>query len=211
MAYFPMFVNLSGKNCLIVGGGVVAARKVKVMQDFGMNITVVSSSILPEIEKYADVSIIYGNFSSSMLERVDVVIAATDDKSLNAEVAKLCRQRNIPVNAVDSAENSSFIFPSYIKKGDVVAAFSSSGQSPVVTQYLKEKNRNILTGDIADIAAYLGAVRQDVKNRTEYESQRKVIFQRILEFALREGRLPTEDETEEIIRGVKDIWKEPED
>ncbi len=202
MAYFPMFINLQGKNCLIVGGGVVAERKVKVMKDFGLRVTVAAPFIQPRIINEMQVTAVFEDFSPSMLDNRDIVIAATDDKTLNGEIAKLCRERNIPVNAVDSAKDSTFIFPSYIKKGEVVAAFSSSGQSPVITQYLKEKNRDILTSEIAEIAAYLGSIRQNVKDRTEYESERRVVFSEILEFALNEGRIPTEEETEDIIRGV---------
>ncbi len=202
MAYFPMFINLQGKNCLIVGGGVVAERKVKVMKDFGLQVTVAAPFIQPRIINEMQVIAVFEDFEPSMLDNRDIVIAATDDKNLNGEIAKLCRERNIPVNAVDSAEDSTFIFPSYIKKGEVVAAFSSSGQSPVITQYLKEKNRDILTSEIAEIAAYLGSIRRNVKDRTEYESERRVIFAEILKFALEEDRIPTEEETEDIIRGV---------
>lgn len=202
MAYFPMFINLQGKNCLIVGGGVVAERKVKVMKDFGLQVTVAAPFIQPRIINEMQVAAVFEDFSPSMLDNRDIVIAATDDKTLNGEIAKLCRERDIPVNAVDSAEDSTFIFPSYIKKGEVVAAFSSSGQSPVITQYLKEKNQDILTSEIAEIAAYLGSIRQNVKDRTEYESERRVVFEEILEFALNEGRIPTQEETEDIIRGV---------
>ena len=202
MAYFPMFINLQGKNCLIVGGGVVAERKVKVMKDFGLQVTVAAPFIQPRIINEMQVAAVFEDFSPSMLDNRDIVIAATDDKNLNGEIAKLCRERNIPVNAVDSAEDSTFIFPSYIKKGEVVAAFSSSGQSPVITQYLKEKNRDILTSEVAEISAYLGSIRQNVKDRTEYESERRVIFAEILKFALNEGRIPTQEETEDIIRGV---------
>lgn len=202
MAYFPMFIDLKGKNCLVVGGGPVAERKVRVMLDFGLKVTVAAPFIQPRIVKEMPVECVFDEFAPEMLDGREIVIAATDDKAMNSHIAKLCKDKGIPVNAVDSAEDSDFIFPSYIKKGDVVAAFSSSGQSPVVTQYLKEKNGDILTEGIGEIAEYLGSIRSYVRSRTEYESQRAVIYREILDFFLREERLPQENETEEIIRGV---------
>ncbi len=70
----------------------------------------------------------------------DFVIAATDDQKTNHEISHMQRKK-IPVNAVDQKEDCGFIFPSYVKEGEVVAAFSSGGQSPLITQYLKGKNR----------------------------------------------------------------------
>jgi uroporphyrin-III C-methyltransferase/precorrin-2 dehydrogenase/sirohydrochlorin ferrochelatase/precorrin-2 dehydrogenase/sirohydrochlorin ferrochelatase len=111
----------------------------------------------------------------------------------------MCRTRGIPVNAVDQQEDCDFIFPSYIREGEVVAAFSSGGQSPVVTQYLKRENKPIVTAELGELAAELGKIREEVKSRIAAEEGRKAVYQEILSLGLRLKRVPKKTEIENIL------------
>lgn len=206
MAYFPMFVDMTERECLIVGGGNVAYRKVMVMLDFGAKVTVVAEDICDELRKLiagdranngwfssdaADrITIIKRRFERKDCDGMEMVIAATDDNALNHEIAEYCKAKGIMVNAVDQKADCSFIFPSYIKEKNLVAAFSSSGNSPVLTQYLKGKEQEILTPFLGELNEYMGQIREKVIAEYHTEAERKRVFKEILCAAIDNGRIP---------------------
>lgn len=206
MAYFPMFVDMTERECLIVGGGNVAYRKVMVMLDFGAKVTVVAEDICDELRKLtagdranngwfssdaADrITIIKRRFERKDCDGMEMVIAATDDNALNHEIAEYCKAKGIMVNAVDQKADCSFIFPSYIKEKNLVAAFSSGGNSPVLTQYLKGKEKEILTPFLGELNEYMGQIREKVIAEYDTEAERKRVFKEILCAAIDNGRIP---------------------
>lgn len=230
MAYFPMFVDMTERECLIVGGGNVAYRKVIVMLDFGAKVTVVAENICDELRKLtiddiasedktgsytankennqtdsdaankennkpdsdaADrITIIKRRFDRKDCNGMEMVIAATDDNALNHEIAEYCKAKDIMVNAVDQKADCSFIFPSYIKEKNLVAAFSSGGNSPVLTQYLKGKEQEILTPFLGELNEYMGQIREKVIAQYGTEAERKRVFKEILCAAIDNGRIP---------------------
>ncbi len=206
MAYFPMFVDMTERECLIVGGGNVAYRKVMVMLDFGAKVTVVAEDICDELRKLiagdranngwfssdaADrITIIKRRFERKDCDGMEIVIAATDDNALNHEIAEYCKAKGIMVNAVDQKADCSFIFPSYIKEKNLVAAFSSGGNSPVLTQYLKGKEKEILTPFLGELNEYMGQIREKVIAEYDTEAERKRVFKEILCAAIDNGRIP---------------------
>lgn len=207
MAYFPMFINIEGANCLVAGGGRTALQKVKVLNDFGARICVAAPVICDGIRLMSqETKNIYicerqvqdGDFAGKIL-----VVAATDNKKVNHEISKKAKELNIPVNAVDSIEDCTFIFPSYHREKNVVAAYSSSGNSPVITQYLRDKGRQTLTEFVGDMAEFMGDIRPYVKEHTDRESDRKVIYREIFELGMSSGRIPDNAQVEEIIKSIK--------
>lgn len=230
MAYFPMFVDMTERECLIVGGGNVAYRKVIVMLDFGAKVTVVAEDICDELRKLtiddiasedkmgsytaniennqtdsdaankennkpdsdaADrITIIKRRFDRKDCNGMEMVIVATDDNALNHEIAEYCKANGIMVNAVDQKADCSFIFPSYIKEKNLVAAFSSGGNSPVLTQYLKGKEQEILTPFLGELNEYMGQIREKVIAQYDTQAERKRVFKEILCAAIDNGRIP---------------------
>lgn len=193
MAYFPMFVDMTERECLIVGGGNVAYRKVIVMLDFGAKVTVVAEDICEELGKLTienQITFIKRRFERKDCDGMEMVIAATDDNALNHEIAEYCKANGIMVNAVDQKADCSFIFPSYIKEKNLVAAFSSGGNSPVLTQYLKGKEQEILTPFLGELNEYMGQIREKVIAQYDTEAERKRVFKEILCAAIDNGRIP---------------------
>lgn len=209
MAYFPMFVDMTERECLIVGGGNVAYRKVIVMLDFGAKVTVVAEDICDELRKLTiddiasedktgsytankenRITFIKRRFERKDCDGMEMVIAATDDSALNHEIAEYCKANGIMVNAVDQKADCSFIFPSYIKEKNLVAAFSSGGNSPVLTQYLKGKEQEILTPFLGELNEYMGQIREKVIAQYDTEAERKRVFKEILCAAIDNGRIP---------------------
>ncbi len=109
MAYFPLFIDLNQKQGLVVGGGAVAARKIRTLLPYGPHLTVCAPSVLPELEALPGLTLRREPFSPALLEGAFFVIAATDDQELNSRIARLCRERNIPVNVADPGTH--FPFP----------------------------------------------------------------------------------------------------
>ncbi len=218
MAYFPMFVDMTDRPCLIVGGGNVAYRKVLVMLDFGAKVTVVAEDICEELRNLiaddianenkpgsdtadrekgqtdsdvADrITVVKRKFDQKDCNGIQIVIAATDDNALNHEIAEYCKSKGIMVNAVDQKADCSFIFPSYIKEKNLVAAFSSGGNSPVLTQYLKGKEQEILTPFLGELNEYMGQIREAVLSGYDTEAERKRVFKEIVCKAIDSGKLP---------------------
>lgn len=209
MAYFPMFVDMTERECLIVGGGNVAYRKVIVMLDFGAKVTVVAEDICDELRKLTTddiasedktgsytankenrITFIKRRFERKDCDGMEMVIAATDDNALNHEIAEYCKAKDIMVNAVDQKADCSFIFPSYIKEKNLVAAFSSGGNSPVLTQYLKGKEQEILTPFLGELNEYMGQIREKVIAQYDTQAERKRVFKEILCAAIDNGRIP---------------------
>ncbi len=190
-----MFVDLTNQPCLVVGGGTVAYRKVKTLLDFDAAVVVVAEEIcdsIVELAAQADnhVELQTKSFEEADCDGMTIVVAATDDICLNHRIAQYCKQNGIMVNAVDQKEDCSFIFPSYRKEKNLVAAFSSGGNSPVLTQYLKEKENPILTPFLGELNEYMGEIRETVIREYENESERKRAFQEIAKAAIESGKLP---------------------
>lgn len=200
MAYFPMFVQLKKKKCLVIGGGKIALRKIEVLKDFEADVTVIAPEMILQIRQMKDICRIFRSFMDKDFDEADLVVAATDDKEINHKISQICRQKKIPVNAVDQKEDCSFIFPAYVKEGEVVAAFSSGGQSPVITQYLKKKIKPDLTEELGQIAQILGGLRTLAKSCIATEQQRKAFYKELLQIGLEDIDSLEEQRINEIIQ-----------
>ena len=200
MAYFPMFVQLKNKKCLVIGGGRIALRKIEVLKDFEADVTVIAPEMIPQIRQIDKIRRIFRTFMEEDFKEAELVVAATNDPKVNSEISKICMQRKIPVNAVDQKEDCSFIFPSYVKEGEVVAAFSSGGQSPMITQYLKEKIKPNLTEELGQIAQILGSLRAFAKSCIATEQERKAFYKELLQIGLEDIDSLEEQRINEIIQ-----------
>lgn len=203
MAYFPMFVDMKNKNCLIIGGGLVALRKVRMMLEFEAKVRVIAPILTKELYSIKGICVEEREFSFCDLEEQDMVIAATNLVELNKEIAAACKKRGIPVNVVNFPESGSFICPAYEKTGSVVAAFSSGGKNPAISQYLKGKMKPWMTNELAEQAEYLGSIRSKVKQQIEEKEKRKPVYEQLLAFCQKEKRFPKEEEFFNILEEIR--------
>ena len=206
MAYFPMFVDLTDANCLIVGGGTVALRKVKVLLDFGAKVHVIAKEISMDIaaisEETDHLLLEQREFTPFDLQDRKLVVVATSDNELNGQIFMMCKEGGIPVNVDDDHEKCSLIFPSYLKEQNLVGAFSSGGNSPALTQYLKNKEKEILTPRLGELNEVLGRWRQPIKELFPLESSRKSAFEQLIDYALCYDGIPTDQEIEELLGAI---------
>lgn len=203
MGYFPFFVDVENQNCLVVGGGVVALRKIEKLLPFNPNITVVSPKVHKEILSIENINIIKRKFDFNDLKEKSFVITATDDKTLNKEIYNSCEENNIPVNTVDDKDNCSFIFPALARNNGVTVAISTSGKSPLYAKYLRKKIENLIQ-DSESIVDNLSKYREKIKNEISLEKNRKVAFEKLLEYSLSNESI-TDDLVDKIIKDLS-VW-----
>ncbi len=185
MAFFPMFVDISNKNVLVVGGGKVAFQKVRVLSDFDASITVLAPTVISQIEELSvtkDITIIKEAFREEFVDNgtYEFVVAATDDMEINSLVNRLCVARKIPVNVVDKPSLCTFFFPSIYKNKNLVCGVSSGGANPVMTQYVRNLLAESLPENIGDINDRMSIIREDLKKTEPDMKKRKYILQTLL-------------------------------
>lgn len=200
MGYFPFFVDVENQNCLVVGGGVVALRKIEKLLPFNPNITVVSPKVHKEILSIENINIIKRKFDFNDLKEKSFVITATDDKVLNKEIYNFCKENNIPVNTVDDKDNCSFIFPALARNNGVTVAISTSGKSPIYAKYLRKKIESLIQ-DSESIVDNLSKYREKIKNEISLEENRKLVFEKLLEYSLSNESI-TDDLVDKIIKDL---------
>ncbi len=138
-AYFPMFVSLSGKEFLMVGAGKIASRRAEVLAEFGANVTVVApkgSETMERLEKDGIVKWEKRKFQFTDIDEKDIVCTATKDAKLNAEIAVMCKGRQIPVNNAGDKSQCDFYFPGIAREGNIVAGITTSGKDPTFAKEL---------------------------------------------------------------------------
>ncbi|MBQ7103693.1 MAG: bifunctional precorrin-2 dehydrogenase/sirohydrochlorin ferrochelatase [Anaerotignum sp.] len=200
MSYFPFFMEIKDKECLVVGGGMVALRKIEKLLPFGVKITVVSPAFCSEIEGMESILRVQRKFHPADIEGKLFVIGATDDETVNAEISALCQQKNIPVNIVDDPKKCTFFFPALVKQGEFVAGFSTGGGSPLAAQYIRQKVEDAVPVGFDKVVEVLSSVRKQVKAEITDIRKREKVFKEIFALALeKEGNI-TETEIGEIIR-----------
>lgn len=202
MAYFPFFVDLADRRGLIVGGGRVALRKAEKLLPYGPALTVVAPEILPELAALPCVRPVRRVFApGDITPDLAFVIAASDDRAWNHQIALLCRGRNIPVNAVDTPEDCSFLFPALVRSGPLSVGISTGGASPTAAIWLKEQIQALLPEGFGDILAWLAEQREPLKRRLPEEAARAAVLKALFAACLDRGRPLTEAELAEILGG----------
>lgn len=190
MPYFPFFVNIEGRRCLIAGGGRIALHKIRKLLDFSPEIHVVSPEICPEILEIPGILPERREFRPGDIDGAFFVIAATDDTEVNSVISALCRERGIPCNAVDSPEDCSFYFPALARRGDITVGVSTAGKSPLIAAKLRREAEALLTPELADICALMGELRPAVRERLPQEKQRAAVMTAALEHCMERGKAP---------------------
>lgn len=199
MALFPMFVELSGKNVLIVGGGSVAMRKCEKLAPYGAVLTAVSARFQPRFISLEGVKLLFRAFEPGDLDGRDMVIAATDDSELNRRVAALCREKGIPVNVVDDADECSFVFPALTLRGRLSAGFCTGGASPTASAYFRDRFDEILPEATEEILDFMADIRPRVIEAVPDQKRRARIFAFLFNACLDAGGEPDEETVTAIV------------
>lgn len=193
--YYPIFLDVEDREVVIVGGGNVCARKAETMMRYGAHVTIVSPDVTGEIgewERGGQLRVRRKRYEEADLDGATIVIASTDDTSVNEQVAADCRRRKIPVNVVDVTPLCEFIVPAIIEKDGIQIAISTGGKSPALARTLKEDLHRAIGPEYAEVNEILGSLRESAKRVLPTDVDRKHFFDGIIARGvlqmLREGR-----------------------
>jgi uroporphyrin-III C-methyltransferase/precorrin-2 dehydrogenase/sirohydrochlorin ferrochelatase len=184
MDYLPIFLKVADLPCLVVGGGKVAARKVAMLKRAGASITIVSPELCDELQSLsAQGAVVHVTrvFQATDLSGCVLVIAATDDESVNRTVSTLAKSHHIPVNVVDNPDLCSFIVPSMIDRSPVQIAVSTGGASPVLARLLRSRLESFIPAAYGRLARLVDEYRLLVKQRFSNTDQRRYFWESILQ------------------------------
>ena len=199
MPYFPMFVDLKNRPCLIVGGGRIAARKAEKLLPYGPRLTVIAPEICTELDGLPGIMLLRRAYEPADLEGMVLVIAATDDAELNHAISTACRTKNIPVNVVDDKEHCSFLFPCLVQKGELSVGISTGGASPSAAIWVKEQVNDVLPAELDAILAWLEALRPRLKGAIPDETHRAALFSALFRACLAAQRPLTQEELTAVL------------
>jgi uroporphyrin-III C-methyltransferase/precorrin-2 dehydrogenase/sirohydrochlorin ferrochelatase len=192
MDFLPLFHNLQGRNVLVVGGGEVALRKARLLADAGARLRVVArevdAQLLEMVVQSAGESYLRG-YQEADLHACVLVVAASDDKALNAEVSVQAQARGIPVNVVDAPKLCSVIFPAIVDRSPLIVAVSSAGDAPVLARLIRAKIETWIPSAYGQLAGLAKKFRDQVKALLPDVQQRRVFWEEVFQGPVAERML----------------------
>lgn len=168
MGYYPIFVEMSGRPVLLVGGGHVALEKIGKLVDAGARVTVVSPEVIAPVRAYierGDATWEPRPYARGDVDGYEMVMIATDDGEVNAAVAEEARASGIWVNAADDVANCDFILPALAQRGTIAIAASTGGSSPALARWLRERLEEFLNDEVVALGDLLADVRRLARER----------------------------------------------
>ncbi|WP_024667415.1 siroheme synthase CysG [Pseudomonas syringae] len=192
MEFLPLFHNLRGSRVLVVGGGEIALRKSRLIADAGAVLRVVAPEIetqLRELVAHSGGELILRGYSESDLDGCVLIIAATDDEPLNAQVSRDARLRCVPVNVVDAPALCTVIFPAIVDRSPLVIAVSSGGDAPVLARLIRAKLETWIPSSYGQLAGLAARFRNQVKGLLPNVQQRRAFWEEVFQGAIADRQL----------------------
>ncbi|AKF50929.1 MULTISPECIES: siroheme synthase CysG [Pseudomonas] len=192
MEFLPLFHNLRGSRVLVVGGGEIALRKSRLIADAGAVLRVVAPEIeaqLSELVVQSGGEMILRGYSECDLDGCVLIIAATDDEPLNAQVSRDARLRCVPVNVVDAPALCTVIFPAIVDRSPLVIAVSSGGDAPVLARLIRAKLETWIPSSYGQLAGLAARFRNQVKGLFPNVQQRRAFWEDVFQGAIADRQL----------------------
>src|SRR4030043_1398789 len=184
MSYYPIAVDLQDKKVVVVGGGAVAKRKIDALLQCGADVYIISRELKPGLRRLLEegkVKLIGRRLIKAYLKGAFLIIASTDDSSLNHNVSALAKKMGIPVNVVDRPADSDFIVPSVIRRGDLLIAVSTSGKSPALAKRIRERLGRQFGDEYKDFLIMMGRLRNEILSRSLSQEENSRIFHELVD------------------------------
>ena len=183
MHYFSICLDLSGKICIVIGGGKVAERKVQGLLACGAGVTVISPELteaLRELAAAERINLIQRPYEDGDLLGAFLVIAATDEPQVQRKVHEEAARANLLLNVADVPELCNFILPATLRRGDLAVAVSTGGKSPALARRIRERLDEIFPSEYEEYVTLLGLLRPFILQRHLSHQENKKIFQSLL-------------------------------
>ncbi len=183
MRYYPLFLDIARRRCVVVGGGSVAERKVARLLDCGASVEVVGRSLTSALAAFkGEGRIVHRatDYHEDQLRGAFLVIGATDSAAVNERIARDARLQGIPVNIVDDPARCDFILPSIVKRGDLAIAVSTGGKSPALAKKLKKELEDAYGPEYATLLEILGELREKVIAGGRPSAENRELFEAVV-------------------------------
>ncbi len=181
---YPICLNLKNKKCIVVGAGEVAVRKINTLLKQEALVTVISPDLHPKLN--AQLSLgqfvwLNTSYQDDMLKNAFLVVAATDNRAVNHQIAEYCNQNNILVNVIDEPLESSFIVNSYFTKGDLLVAVSTGGASPALSRKIRMDLEKSIPDEYAEVLEIVAWARVEALDKIKDAQKRREFLQSLAE------------------------------
>ena len=205
MGYYPIAIDVTGRPCLVVGGGEIALRKAKGLLESGARVRVIAPEIDDRLSRLEGIVIERRAYQAGDVAGHVLVFAATDDREINSAISREAGECGALVNVVDDPELCSFIAPALVRRGDLMIAVTTSGRSPVLAKRIRKDIEERYGPEYGVLVEILGGLRDSVKAEHGSQSEREVVFNRLLDSGIleliREGKI-----TQAREKALKCIW-----
>ena len=198
MGYYPFYMDLEGKNCLVVGGGKVAYRKVQLFLSYGAKVKVIAPDISFDIQELgqrdSSLLIVKRVFAAEDIKNIDLVIAATNQEDVNNYIMELCDAQKILSNNAGSKSLKGIHFGSVIQRGSILIGISTNGASPALNARIKSDIEGSLPDYYEKVAESLDHYREFVNLKIENQELRSRVFKQLVQQSIQQnGNLCNED------------------
>ena len=185
MSYLPLFIDVTGEKCLVVGGGKVASRKLIPILSTNMIVTLISPDIIDEIHQasneHKNLKIIKRKFNNEDIEDQFLIVAATNDTKINKEIAKISKEKNILINMAEDSISGNTLIPSVVDRDPIKIAVSSGAASPILTRLVKTKLETVIPYSFSKLAEFMMEYRSAVKKTFSKISERRNFWEIFLD------------------------------
>jgi precorrin-2 dehydrogenase/sirohydrochlorin ferrochelatase len=184
MEYYPVFLNITGRPCVVIGGGEVAERKVLSLLEGGAKVTVISPDVNARIRRLASqkrIKVHQRFYEDDDLSGAFLVYSATDNRNVNLKVSREARRKGVLLNVVDVPDLCTFIVPSLVRKGALLIAISTSGKSPAMAKRIRKQLEDMFGEEYSLFLELMGAVRKKLLKKSAESDKNKVIFERLVD------------------------------
>jgi precorrin-2 dehydrogenase/sirohydrochlorin ferrochelatase len=196
MRYYPIYLDIQNKPCLVVGGGDVGTRKVMTLLDCRACVTVISITATRKIQELAEDKVILWvarHYNSEDLDGMFLVIGATSDESVNHQISRDALERGMLCNIADKPDACNFILPSLVRRGDLIIAISTSGKSPAFAKRLRKELEARFGNEYAEVLHLMGNIRNRLLTQSHAPEAHKSLFEALID------------------RGIVDLMRQKED
>jgi len=199
MARFPFFREIAGARTLVVGGGEVALRRARALSEFGAEVLAVAPDFCAGF-KDAGIKCVQRAFEMSDIDGAVIVVAATDNRGLNAGIGEECRRRGIEVNIADDSSACSFQFPGLVRRGALTVGISTNGASPAAAKFIRERIEEAIPEEFEKALVCMEMARELAGRLIGEPRVRAKVLRKMFVHCLEGGSYPEGQELEELIR-----------
>ena len=191
MRYYPIYLDMAGRPCAVIGGGEVAERKVAGLLEAGAEVAVISPDVTDNILRWSKenaIALIARRYQPGDLATFDLVFVATDDRAVSEQAGKEGHSLGVWINAADDPAHCDFILPSMFRRGDLTVAISTGGKSPALARMIREELELYFTEEYALLTQLAAEVRDELRARAinaPFETWRRALSGEVRQLLMR--------------------------